>query len=191
MSPSDEFGPAIRRMQRDIADDEADIAARKKMVNVLCGYAGVPPLYQVTEVERSLDVSQLRRDQFFGVPLASAVKEFLKMRGDPKAGGMGAATVNEIFAALQSGGFHFETKNDDNSKRALRISLAKNVAAFRKVPGGAEGAFGLAEWYPSAKAPRIGDGGKQTDPDLVEDQGPPESSDVSTTYHSDDASEPR
>lgn len=188
MSAADEFGPAIRRLQKDIAEKEAEISGLKKTVNTLCGYSGQPPIYQ--ETERSADTSQMRRDQFYGVPLASAVKEYLRMRGDPKQGGNGAATVNEIFAALKAGGFHFDTKIDDNAKRNLRISLSKNVTAFHRLPGDGDGAYGLTDWYPAAKVARPANGGKQTDPDPEEDQGPPESSDVSTTFHSGDASEP-
>lgn len=197
MAPSDEFAPAIRRLQQDIKAKEAEILGLKQTVNTLCGYAGVASVYSNLDAPSAGDFGSLRRDQFFGVPLATAVKDYLNMRGDPKAGGAGAATVNEIFAALKDGGFHFEAKNDDNAKRGLRISLSKNTASFIKVPGGAEGAFGLADWYPAAKvkAPEATadveeDQEKQTDPDL-KDQSPPESIDVSDTYHSDDASEPK
>lgn len=189
MAPSEEFTPAIRRLQQDIQAKEAEILGLKQTVNTLSGYAGMPPVYSNLENTPSAELGSLRRDQFFGVPLATAVKDYLNMRGDPKAGGVGAATVNEIFAALKEGGFAFDAKNDENAKRGLRISLAKNVSAFRKVPGAGEGAFGLADWYPAAKAPKEQDADKQTDPD-PEDQSPPESSDVSDTYHSEDASEP-
>jgi hypothetical protein len=190
MGTADEFAPAIRRLQADIQSKEAEIIGLKKTVNTLCGYAGQPALYQVADMERSADITQLRRDQFYGVPLASAVKDYLRMRGDPKSGGSGAATVNEIFGALKAGGFHFDTKVDDNAKRNLRISLSKNVTAFHRVPGDGDGAYGLTDWYPAAKAVRPANGGKQADLEPEEEQGPPISSDVSDTYHSDDASEP-
>lgn len=190
MSSADEFMPAIRRLQKDILDKESEINSAKKTVNLLCGYAGIPSMYQVADMERSADISTLRRDQFYGVPLASAVKDYLRMRGDPKSGGAGAATVNEIFAALKAGGFHFETKVEDNAKRNLRISLSKNVTAFHRVPGDGDGAYGLTDWYPAARAVKPANGGKQADHVSEEDIGPPEESDVSDTYDSDDASEP-
>lgn len=193
MVNSDEFSPAIRRLQKDIAAKEAEVLGLKQTVNTLCGYGGLPPIYPNLEKVSVTDLATLRRDQFFGVPLATAVKDYLSLRGDPKSGGAGAATVNEIFSALKEGGFAFDAKNDENAKRGLRISLAKNVAAFRKVPGSGEGAFGLAEWYPAAKAPKEDDRDeaftKRTDPEPEKEQGPHASSDESPTHHSDDSSE--
>jgi hypothetical protein len=61
---------------------------------------------------------------------------------------MGPATVKEIYDALKAGGYKFETKNDANAMRNLRISLTKNTSIFHKLPGGE---FGLNEWYPKLK----------------------------------------
>jgi hypothetical protein len=190
MSTGNDFAPAINRMAEDIAKRESKVSEMKRTVNTLCEYAGLPPMYLNIEDPLS-GATTSRRDQFFGVPLATAVRDYLGMRGDPKAGGRGAATVNEIYAALKDGGFAFDAKNDENAKRGLRISLAKNVAAFTKVPGDGEGAFGLADWYPAAKAQKMPNGQKDAGSDPDEDQSPSvASSDVSTTFHSDDASEP-
>lgn len=189
MTTSDEFSPAIRRLQQDITSKESEILGLKKTVNTLCGYAKMPTIYSNLDVSSGADISTLRRDQFFGIALATAVKDYLNMRGDPKSGGMGAATVNEIFGALKEGGYGFDAKSEDNAKRGLRISLSKNVTAFRKVPGSGEGAFGLAAWYPASKPPKDEDE-KVTTPDPKGDQGSSESSDVSTTFNEDDSSEP-
>lgn len=194
MSPGDEFAPAIARMMADVRRLEDEANELKRTVNKLCQYANRPPAYSVADTKVP-DVFNIRRDQFYGVPLATAVREYLSMRGDPKTGGLGATTVNEIFAALKEGGFAFDTKNDENAKRGLRISLAKNVAAFTKVPGIGEGAFGLTEWYPTVKS-RVLDSSNypkiytnRAAPDPV-DQEPPElESDVSTADQSDDTSE--
>jgi hypothetical protein len=92
----------------------------------------------------------MRRDQFYGVPLATAIREYLQMR---RASNLGPATVNDIHAALVSGGFVFETRNEANAKRALYISLGKNTLMFHKLPSGtdATAVFGLKEWYPRTK----------------------------------------
>ena len=79
---------------------------------------------------------------------ASAVREILEMR---KAGGLGAASVNEIYDMLVTGGFHFDAKDDENAKRSLRISLTKNSALFHRVPNGQ---YGLLSWYPAVKTPK-------------------------------------
>lgn len=188
MSHGDDFAPAIQRMVQEVQRLESEANELKRTVNKLCAFAKLPPIYANTEDSQSAKTGAIRRDQFFGVALASAVREYLQMRGDPKAGGQGAATVNEIFSALKEGGYNFDTKNDENAKRGLRISLAKNVAAFTKVPGAGEGAFGLTDWYPNLKSPK---GKSETAPDQETDPEPSNSSsDVSTADQSNDSSEP-
>lgn len=150
MSGEDAFAPAINRMVEELARLEGEASELKKTINKLCGFAGRPPMFQVVEPSR-VNISSLRRDQFFGVPLATAVKQFLEMRGDPKAGGLGAATINEVYDALVSGGFDFQTSNGENAKRALRSSLSKNTAAFVRVGGSGDAAYGLKEWYPAVR----------------------------------------
>jgi hypothetical protein len=158
-----EFVPAIGRLVADIDRRDAETWEMKRMVNKLCGYAGLPPRYPDDPGSGGgggLDT--LKADQFYGKPLATAVREYLEMRGAPNSGGRGAATVKEIFQALKAGGFAFDTKNDDNSMRGLRISLAKNSVTFHKLPGGQ---FGLLSWYPAAKPPKTTGGEGDTSSD--------------------------
>ncbi len=148
-----EFLPAIDRLVAEITSRDSETADMKRMVNKLCGFAGLPARYADPGPDGgggSYD-GVLKADQFYGKPLATAVREYMEMRGAPSTGGRGAATVKEIFAALKEGGFAFDTKNDDNAMRGLRISLAKNSVTFHKLPNGQ---FGLLSWYPSAKPPK-------------------------------------
>lgn len=46
-----------------------------------------------------------------------------------------------------AGGYQFETKDDNNAMRGMRISMAKNIK-FHKLPNGK---WGLKEWYPNVK----------------------------------------
>lgn len=106
----------------------------------------MPPMYQDTELHEGGSVSlSIQGDQFYGQPLATCIRQILEMR---KALKQGPATVNEIFGALVQGNYQFETKNEDNAKRGLRISLTKNTSIFHKLPNGK---FGLLDWYPNAK----------------------------------------
>lgn len=93
-------------------------------------------------------INAIRNDQFYGQPLATAIREFLQMR---KAAGGGAASVKEIYDALVRGGFKFEARDDVNAQRGLRQSLTKNSITFHKLPNGN---YGLLEWYPNAKPAR-------------------------------------
>ena len=142
--------PVINQLVADIEPHEAKLAEMKRMVNTLCGYAGLPARYANVETgARNSNIASLKSDQFYGKPQATAVREYLDMRGAPSAGGLGAASVREIFEALKAGGFAFDTKNEDNAMRGLRISLAKNSTTFHRLPNGQ---FGLLLWYP--KVPR-------------------------------------
>lgn len=137
---------AIEVMERRLAEQVAKVASTKKLINELCAEAGEAPRY--TDVGTDAGSRRIRSDQFYGQPLSSAVREILEMR---KAGGLGAASVNEIYDMLRTGGFHFDAKGDENAKRSLRISLTKNSAIFHRVPNGQ---YGLLSWYPAAKPPK-------------------------------------
>nr|WP_281720028.1 hypothetical protein [Nitrosomonas nitrosa] len=184
MSGEDSFSPAINRMVEEVNRLESELAEVKKTVNKLCGYAGRAALYQNIEAQRAHS-GAFRRDQFFGVPLATGVKQFLEMRGDPKAGGLGAATINEIYDALISGGYDFQTKNEDNAKRALRSSVSKNTAAFVRVGGSGDAAYGLKEWYPAVRDPK---GKSAADDEPAADSN--QSSDAPNDDEDEGASEP-
>jgi hypothetical protein len=138
--------PAINRLTADIEAQESKLAEMKRMVNTLCGYAGIAARYQnVNAGARDVSIANLKSDQFYGKPQATAVREYLEMRGAPSTGGLGAASVREIYKALKDGGFAFDTKNEENAMRGLRISLAKNSTTFHRLPNGQ---FGLLSWYP-------------------------------------------
>lgn len=145
-----EYLPAINRMVADIEKKEAEIVGLKRTVNTLCGYANLPPRYSNVEDRDGGGGAGVRINpgKFHRKPLATAVGEFLKMRGDPAKGGMGPATIDEIYAALLEGGFKFDAKNDSTAKRSLAISLAKNTATFEKLRSGH---IGLRTWYQGSR----------------------------------------
>jgi hypothetical protein len=136
---------AIDEIVADIGKLEAQIREKKTTVNTLCGVAGREKMYQLDEPEQAVP-SRIRPDQFYGQPLASAVRIILEMR---KQQNLGAATNNEIYDALTAGGYTFNTKSDDVARASLRNSLSKNTVTFHKLPNGR---FGLLSWYPNAKA---------------------------------------
>jgi hypothetical protein len=144
---SEQMKPAIAILQTELKEQEQQVIETKKLINSLCKRSGMPPMYADAELTVSGGVPlSIRSDQFYGQPLAGSIREILQMR---RALNQGPATVNEIYDSLHEGGFKFETKNEDNSKRGLRISLMKNTAVFHKLPNGK---FGLLEWYPNVKA---------------------------------------
>jgi hypothetical protein len=154
---ADVFLPAINSLVVDIDKLDVEAAELKRTVNKLCVKAGLPPRYADTGPGGigsggGFRPGSLKSDQFYGKPQATAVREYMDMRGAPGSGGLGAASVRDIYLALKEGGFAFDTKNDANAMRGLRISLAKNSAVFHKLPNGQ---VGLRAWYPNAKSLRV------------------------------------
>ena len=167
----DELKQAIEVMERRLAEQVAKVASTKKLINELCAEAGEAPRY--ADVSTDAGPGRFRSDQFYGQPLSSAVREIMEIR---KAGGLGAASVNEIYDALIKGGFHFDAKGDENAKRSLRISLTKNSAMFHRIPNGQ---YGLLSWYPAVKptkdkepdepAPVNGNGDAASEPEKMKE----------------------
>jgi hypothetical protein len=131
-----------------LAQQEAEVIKTKTLINQMRELLGEPPMFselgEVSSVaSRNNPALSIRMDQFFGQPLATAVREVLELR---KKAGLGAASGDEIYAALVRGGFDFPAKDEREQRRGLMISLAKNSVAFRKLPNDT---FGLVEWYPA------------------------------------------
>src|ERR1700676_4101750 len=119
-------------LDQHIHDLEVEIVDTKKIVNRLLVRMGQQPKYSEAAVNSEVgNISALRSDQFYGKALSGAIRAYLQMRKH-----IGPANVNEIYDALCKGGFIFETENEENRKRNLRISLTKNTSIFHKLPSG-------------------------------------------------------
>jgi hypothetical protein len=137
---------SLAAVQVHIQSLESELADAKRVANNMSTRAGRGPIYAEVEQPGVANLASIRSDQFYGKSLATAIREYLTIR---RSANVGPATVTEIHAALLNGGFEFETKEPDNAKRNLRISLTKNTALFHRMPDGAH--YGLVEWYPEAK----------------------------------------
>lgn len=142
----DHFSQSIDALLARIKEQEAEIAKNKTAVNALCAILNRPPMFASTDpAGQSVPLNNLRGDEFYGQPLSTVIRTILETR---KAAGSGAATVTEIYAVMVEGGYKFETADEENAKRSLRISLTKNSQTFHKLPNGK---YGLKEWYPSVR----------------------------------------
>jgi hypothetical protein len=139
----------IAKAQEKLVGLEAETQKMKNFINQLCEFDGRPAIYVDVATKQETVSGSLRSDQFYGRPLATVVREVLEMR---RAANLGPASVTDIYGRLVDGGYKFDTSNEHNAKRGLRISLTKNPA-FHKLPNGD---YGLTEWYPAAprKRPR-------------------------------------
>ena len=144
---SEHIQQTIATLQEQLRKHLEAAAETKRVINSLCRTVGRAPIY--ADEEQIDHPANIRRDQWYGQPLSTAIREYLTMR---RSANQGPATVNEIHDALVLGGYEFEAKDDDNAKRGLRVSLTKNTAIFHRLPGG--NTFGLIEWYPNAKRER-------------------------------------
>lgn len=135
----------IDELKNDLHQQEAEVADTKRLINKLCARAGIQVMYPEPDAASTSGVSlSIRGDQFYGQPLATCMRAVLEMR---RSLNQGPASVNELYASLEQGGYRFDTKDEQNAKRNLRISLQKNPI-FHRLP---QGTYGLVEWYPAIK----------------------------------------
>lgn len=141
---SDHLLKTIGDLETEIQSREEQIVGLKRSVNVLCGMAGIPAKYEdagqaTATARRGLNIAG---DQFVNVALNTAVKDYLTMR--KTAGLEGPASAEEIYGALEQGGFDFSTKDKATALGGLRISMGKSSHTFKKLNNGN---YGLNEWY--------------------------------------------
>src|SRR5690242_10100063 len=76
---SDAFAGTIATLQQHLKEQEDEVRATKRLINQLCKRDRAPILYPEADSDAG-SLSVLRRDQFYGVPLATAIRTYLEMR---------------------------------------------------------------------------------------------------------------
>lgn len=164
---ADGLSAAVEELEKELQKQLQDVASTKKLINSLLIRTGQSPRYTDIDVEAHAG-SPVKRDQYYGKPLATAVAMVLKRLGQ-------ASTAEEIIAGLEKGGFDFRPLkwNESVRHRNLAISMAKNTKAFHKLPNGT---FGLREWYDEdvlKKTERVSKGkdedNEKNAPDILEE----------------------
>lgn len=145
---TDAVNKVIQGLEDDLRIAMENVRETKIMINRLCTKAGLAERYPDAQDAAQSIGEPIKPDQYYGKPLATAVREYLEWR---RARKQGPATVSEIHEALAKGGYPFETKDSLNAKRGLRVSLTKNAVVFHKLPNGS---WGLLDWYPEARLRR-------------------------------------
>src|SRR5208337_2898106 len=137
----------IDQAKEELRKHEEAVVNTKRLINQLCAFGGLPAEYQDAELQAPGAVPVvIRRNVFFGRPLATCVREYLEMKKDKP---VKEATLDEIIGVLKEGGFDFKKISDDSddAKRGVAITLAKNPQ-FHRLPNGD---WGLLSWYPNIK----------------------------------------
>lgn len=142
----EEFKPAIAALQKDLSDLERKVIEAKTTINKLCALADAPPMYPDVGSPSEATITTIRADTFYGKVLTTAAREYLEMR---KAQNLGPANTREIYEAITSGGFEFETDNPTNAMTGMRQTMGKNSSIFHRLPNGT---WGLTSWYEKIKA---------------------------------------
>lgn len=142
----DEITKAIDKMQGRLQEVLTEASDLKKAINVMRKTIGLEALYQEEIEEVKTQSFSLRPDEYYGMPLATAVKNILRAKKQ-------ATSAQEILDQLETGGFDFDTAGWKKNLRLknLAISLSKNRADFVPVPVNNENYYGLWEFYPEKK----------------------------------------
>jgi hypothetical protein len=145
---SDAKRTVIEELLQHLAQQEREVADTKRTINTLRRSLGEKPLFEDL-TEETVRGQALRPDQFFGKALATAVREYLEVRGQ-------ACSAQSILDGLQRGGFDFDALNwqPETRLRSLAMSLAKNTTTFVRLTS--SGAYGLRSMYPELSKPRTG-----------------------------------
>jgi hypothetical protein len=140
----------LKVAEQRLEAQEIQVIETKKTVNRLCEWADIPARYPDLDFSPSKPTCTgvVRGDEYYEKPLAWVVRQILEAR---HGAGLGPATVDEIYAAMEDGSYQFEIPDRETAKRGLHISLAKNSSTFHKLPSGK---FGMREWYPGVKEPK-------------------------------------
>jgi hypothetical protein len=135
---ADELSGAVDQLEKKLQKQLQEAGKTKKLINSLLEEMGQPARYADADADTQSG-APIKRDAYYGKPLATAVTMVLKRFGE-------ASTAEEIIKGLEKGGFDFRPlKWSENVRhRNLAISMAKNTQTFHKLPNGT---FGLREWY--------------------------------------------
>jgi hypothetical protein len=132
MSTSDSVGDipdhikkTIDDLKGKIAEYEREIVKKKKGINTILESFDRQPIYGDLESSVSAEAGPIHPGQFYGQPLATAVRAILTGRRLANKNA-GPATIAEIYDALSTGGYLFDTNEPDNAKRGLRSTIGKN-----------------------------------------------------------------
>jgi hypothetical protein len=154
---------AIDFINDKIAEHEREIVQLKTAANSLAAVAGLPAPHADVGGATTGTGGRLaiRPDQFTAAAAPSvAARAYLELRGKER----GAASADEIFDALMTGGYPFEQKDDRDAKSGLRIALGKD----RQITALRNGFYGLAAWYPNLKREARGKPGAEAPPAAID-----------------------
>jgi len=136
----------IADLQQKLREQEEEAIKTKQLINLLCEHAGRQAIYAGSELDSNSNNVSISCDEFYGQPLAAAMRSILEKR---KLTGNGPASPRELYDSLLEGGYLFDTDIVENRLTGVRVSLRKSSRVFHRLPDGKR--YGLLDWYPKAK----------------------------------------
>lgn len=109
-----------------------EMSATKDMLNLLAKDIGMAIPYPDNTKEVIKGALNIKKGQFYNKPLATAVREYLQLKGDP-------ASWEDIVSALKQGDYFFE-----KSESETRLTVVRNTMNFVLL---SDNHFGLKDWY--------------------------------------------
>lgn len=143
---SDHIVQTIDLLIADVTAKQKEISELQRTVNYLCIKAGIPEKFghiDVGQAESPPISLSIAPDRYHGMRLNTATTDYLKMRAAVNPNTR-AASAEEIYEALNKGGFSFDHASKDERMHSLKTSLGKSTHTFSQVQ---KGMYGLAEWY--------------------------------------------
>ena len=142
---SNELLGAINVLVGKVDQKTRELTEMKRMINGLCREADLPVKYSDADlvVKGSSAIPALDSDEFYGKAPTVAARMYLEKRDK-------AVPLEEILAALETGGFDFENQGwpEDQRLRQLGASMGKNSLIFHRLPNDT---WGLIKWYPEVE----------------------------------------
>lgn len=142
---SNELQGAINVLVGKVDQKTRELIEMKRMINGLCREADLPVKYSDADlvVKGSSAIPALDSDEFYGKAPTIAARMYLEKRDK-------AVPLEEILAALETGGFDFDNQGwpEDQRLRQLGASMGKNSIIFHRLPNDT---WGLIKWYPEVE----------------------------------------
>ena len=135
------FEQTIQAVREDINKLEQQLVEKKKLVNMLCAQADIPPVYGDADLQADGESVVFQGDEYFKKALNSSIKDYMERR---RKAGMGNPEAEDIYDGLIEGGYNEFPGDKESAVTGLKITLGKSSHTFVKLPNGG---YGLVEWY--------------------------------------------
>ena len=137
---SQEYSSATKGLLEKLEELQREVISVKNAINLLREMEDKDPLFGEEELGLKKSSRNIRPDQYYGKPFATAVREYLESVDS-------ACVARQIIEGLTEGGFDFKAQGWEEGSllRTVSMMLGKNNKTFHRLPNNT---YGLLRWYP-------------------------------------------